>query len=294
MAEPNEILYEKQRQGALITLNRPEAMNAATRPMIKKLASALDEAVADPEVRAIVLTGAGRGFCTGMDQGGGPGRRREIDWPYGVRSGMTAAGFIDEFRGHHSFFVRLFECPKPVIGAINGWAMGVGSWIALLTHITIASEHAVFAQPEVRHGSNTGFIWTLIAGFKDGLRYSLTGDHIDAQEARRIGLVCAVVPHQQLLEECFKLVERIALVPPETVKLNLATAVMGIQTMGFRDAWTMDGQLSAAAHTMLREELRRPLEETRKNQGTKAYLQMRDGPFQPEPYGPRSRKKAES
>ena len=77
----------------------------------------------------------------------------------------------------------MFECEKPIIGAINGWAMGVGSWMALFTHITIASEQAVIAQPEVRHGSNTGFIWTLLAGFKDGLRYSLTGDHIDAQEA---------------------------------------------------------------------------------------------------------------
>ena len=106
----------------------------------------------------------------------------------------------------------------------------------------------------------------------------------------RIGLVSKVVPQDQLLEECFKIVERIALVPPETVKLNLATAIMGMQMMGFRDAWTLDGQLSAGAHTMLREELRRPLEETRKNHGTKAYLQMRDGPFQPEPFGPRSKK----
>ena len=291
MAEPNEVLYDKQREGVLITLNRPEAMNAATRPMIRKLSAALDDAVADPEVRAIVLTGAGRGFCTGMDQGGGPGRRREIDWPYGVRSGMTASEFIDEFRGHHSLFMRMFECEKPIIGAINGWAMGVGSWMALFTHVTIASEQAVIAQPEVRHGSNTGFIWTLLAGFKDGLRYSLTGDHIDAQEALRIGLVSKVVPQDQLLEECFKIVERIALVPPQTVKLNLATAIMGMQMMGFRDAWTLDGQLSAGAHTMLREELRRPLEETRKNHGTKAYLQMRDGAFQPEPFGPRAKKK---
>lgn len=286
-----ELLYEKQRGGVLITFNRPEAMNAASRPMIQRLESLLDEAVADPEIRAIVLTGAGRGFCTGMDQSGGPGRRREIDWPYGVRSGQTASEFIDEFRGHHGLFMRIFECEKPVIGAINGWAMGVGSWMAMCTHVTIASERAVFAQPEVRHGSNTGFIWTLLTGFKDGLRYSLTGDHIDAQEALRIGLVCQVVPHDNLLDECFTIVERIAHVPPETVKLNLATAIMGVQMMGFRDAWTLDGQLSAAAHTMLREELRRPLEETRKNQGTKAYLQMRDGPFQPEPFGPRARKK---
>jgi len=80
-------------------------------------------------------------------------------------------------------------------------------------------------------------------------------------------------------------------VPPETVKLNLQLATMGMQMMGFKDAWTIDGQLSAAAHTLLREELRRPLDEKRKSEGTKAYLQMRDGPFQPEPFGPRSRRR---
>jgi len=292
MADSTEILYDKQRNGVLITLNRPDAMNAATRPMLHKLESALDEAVADPEVRAIVLTGAGdRAFSTGMDQGGGPGRRREIDWPYGVRADSTASEFIDNFRGHEKIFMRIFECTKPVIGAVNGWAMGVGSWMALFTHITIASERAVFAQPEVRHGSNTGFIWTLLAGFKDGLRYSLTGDHIDAQEALRIGLVNKIVPAERLLDECFAIVDRIAKVPPETVKLNLAVATMGMQMMGFKGAWTMDGQMSAAAHTLLREELRRPLEEKRKNEGTKAYLQMRDGPFQPEPFGPRAKRR---
>ena len=101
-----------------------------------------------------------------------------------------------------------------------------------------------------------------------------------------------MVPAEHLLDECFNIVERIALVPPEAVKLNLQLATMGMQMMGFKDAWTIDGQLSAAAHTLLREELRRPLDEKRKAEGTRAYLQMRDGPFQPEPFGPRAGKKA--
>ena len=143
-------------------------------------------------------------------------------WPYGITEGMSAAEFIDSRRGSRSqrSLLHLWELGKPVIGAINGWAMGAGSWYALYTHITIASENAVFAQPEVRHGSNTSFMWTLMAGFKNALRYGLTGDHIDAQEALRIGIVNKVVPHDQLLDECFHIVERIALVPPETVKIK--------------------------------------------------------------------------
>jgi enoyl-CoA hydratase/carnithine racemase len=187
--------------------------------------------------------------------------------------------------------MRIWELSKPVIGAINGWCMGAGSWLALFTHITIASEKAVFAQPEVRHGSNTSIMWTLLAGFKNALRYGLTGDHIDAQEALRIGIVNQVVPSDKLLEVCFDIVDRIALVPPETVKLNLAIATLGLQMMGHRDALIMDDQLSAPGHVMLREEFRRPLDEMREKEGPRAYLKLRDGPFQPEPFGPKSRRK---
>ena len=292
MSNYAEILYEKQRKGALITLNRPEAMNAISRTMEQELDQALGEAEADPEVRALVITGAGRAFSAGMDQGPKPGRRRDLVWPYGIPTGMSAAELIDSWRGKEtSRFLRIWELGKPVIGAINGWAMGAGSWLALYTHITIASENAVFAQPEVRHGSNSSFMWTLIAGFKNALRYGLVGDHIDAQEALRIGIVNKVVPQDKLLEECFRIVERIALVPPETVKINLAISTMGLEMMGLRDALLLDSQLSAPAHVMMREEYRRPLNEAREKEGIKAYLQLRDGPFQPEPFGPRSRKK---
>jgi enoyl-CoA hydratase/carnithine racemase len=251
---------------------------------------ALDDAEQDKNVRAVVLTGAGRAFSAGMDQGTASGRRRDIHWPYGIVTGQTAAEVIDSWRVDPRNFRRMWEFGKPIIGAINGWAMGAGSWLSLFTHITLASENAVFAQPEVRHGSNTSFMWTLLGGYKNALRYGLTGDHIDAREALRIGLVIKVVPQDQLIDECFKIVERIARVPPETVKINLQIATMGLDVMGLRDALTFDNQMSAPAHVMLREELRKPLDDARANKGIKEYLQMRDGPFQPEPFGPRAKK----
>src|ERR1044071_8773880 len=332
MPDYKEIIYEKKRGGVLITLNRPEAMNAISRTLIKELHQALDDVEADPEIRAVIVTGAGRAFSAGMDQGKtASGRRRDLHWPYGIPTGQSAAEVIDSWRSESRNFMRLWEFPKPIIGAINGWAMGAGSWFALFTHITIASENpnfmrlgefpkpiigaingwamgagswfalfthitiasenAVFAQPEVRHGSNTSFMWTLLGGFKNALRYGLTGDHIDAQEALRIGLVVKVVPADQLLDECFKIVERIAKVPPETVKINLQVATLGLDMMGLSDALTYDKQMSAPAHIMLREELRKPLDDARANKGIREYLQLRDGPFQPEPFGPRSKKK---
>src|SRR5688572_3958366 len=267
MPDYKEILYDKQRAGVLITLNRPEALNAITRPMLKEIHHALDQAETDPEVRAVVLTGAGRAFSSGFDQATTSGRRRDIQWPQGIQTGMSAADLMNYWSADDVKLIRIFEMTKPVIGAVRGWAMGGGCWMALYTHITIAADDAVFAQPEVRHGSNTTFMWTLLAGFKNALRYGLVGDHIDAQEALRIGLVNKVVPVDQLIEECFKIVERIAHVPPETVKINLQISTMGLQMMGLRDALRMDETLSIPAHMML------------------------DDPFQPEPFGPRAKKK---
>jgi enoyl-CoA hydratase/carnithine racemase len=283
------LLYEKQRQGVLITLNRPEQMNALSAELRDELHQAFDEAAVDPEVRAIVLTGAGRAFSAGAAMGG---ETAETVWPYGLPEDTSVAAVLDRWRTTDQLGMRrllhMWELPKPVIGAINGWALGAGSWYALTTHLTIASERAVFAQPEVRHISNTNFIWTLLAGFKNALLYGLTGDHIDAYEALRIGLVNKVVPHAQLLDECFRIVERIALVSPETVRLNLAVATKGLEMMGLYNAWNLNAELASFAHSSIREDFRRHLDEARQQGGMRAYIATRDAPFQPEPFGPRS------
>ena len=290
MGDYKTVLYEKQRNGVLITLNRPETLNAISRELEHDLSRALAEAEADPEVRAIVLTGAGRAFSSGYDIGAGG---RKTVWPYGVAEGTSVAALLDDWRGRSrgetAKLLQIWELTKPVISAINGWCMGGGSWYALACHMTYASEDAVFAQPEIRMISNSNFFWVLNAGYKNALRYSLTGDHIDAQEALRIGLVNKVVPRGDLLEECFRIVERIALVSPETVKINLAVATMGLEMMGLRNALVLNDELSAAVQSSQREDYRKPLNEAMEGGGLRAFLQLRDGPFQPEPFGPRSR-----
>ena len=118
-----------------------------------------------------------------------------------------------------------------------------------------------------------------------------TGDMFDAREALRIGLVNQVVPKAQLLEECFKYVERIALVPPETVKINLHIANMGLEMMGLRKAWALNAELSAMARLSKEEEFGARLEEAKKKGGLKAFFETRDAPFKPEPFGPRAQKR---
>ena len=173
---------------------------------------------------------------------------------------------------------------------MSGWCLGAGSWLALTCHITIAADDAVFGQPQVRHGANTDFIWVALAGFKNALRYSLTGDHVDAKEALRIGLVNQVVAKEQLLETCFQFVERVAHVPPETVKINLHISTLGMEMMGLRKAWTLNAELAAMARLTKREEFNKRLEDAKKKGGLAAFLHERDAPFQPEPFGPHAKK----
>jgi len=221
--------------------------------------------------------------------GGGSG---ETVWPYGLPEGTSVAEYLDTNRNRDRSSMESqlhrWEYPKPIISAVNGWCLGAASWLALSCHMTIASEQAVFGQPEVRMISNTNFIWVLLAGYKNALRYALTGDHLDAQEALRIGLINKVVPHDDLLDESFQIVERIALVSPETVKINLAVATMGLEMMGLHKAWTLGAELSAFAHSSQREDYKRHLDEVRKTGGLRSYIQTRDEPFQPEPFGPRA------
>ncbi len=292
MASYENILYEKQRRGVLITLNRPGVVNSMNGALCRELEDALAQAEKDPEIRAVVITGAGGAFSAGDDLTGTG--ERETAWPYGIPEGTSLAAEYDDLRDRDRDRIlgsQLYrwEYPKPIIGAVSGWCLGAASWLALTCHLTIAAEDAVFGQPEVRHGSTTDFIWVLLAGFKNALRYSLTGDHIDAQEALRIGIVNKVVSKEKLLEESFKIVERIALVPPETVKINLHLSTLGLDMMGLRQALIMNAELSAMARLSKREEFNQNLEEAKKRGGLGAFLEARDNPFRPEPFGPRSK-----
>ena len=292
MSNYETILYQKQRCGVLITLNRPNALNAINQDLWKELDHALAEAETDAEIRAVVLTGAGSTFSVGEDISGDD---PATAWPYGIPEGSSLVHEYNRLRDadRRNILGRQiyrWEYPKPIIGAVSGWCLGAASWLALTCHVTIAADDAVFGQPQIRHGANTDFIWVMLAGFKNALRYALTGDHIDAKEALRIGLVNQVVAKDKLLDECFAFVERIARIPPETVKINLAIATSGLEMMGLRKAWTLNAELAAMAQLSRREEFNKHLEDTKKRGGVKAFVGERDKPFQPEPFGPKAKR----
>ena len=208
-----EVLYEVADHVATVTLNRPDRLNAATFDMGEQLADAFREVERDGDVRAVVITGAGRAFCAGDDVEKAWGDDRMADilrWLGDVRPGMTRESQM------------FLECRKPTIAAVNGAAVGIGMDFALLCDMRIASEHAKFSQLFVKLGlmaDVTGY-WRLpqLVGYAKAAELLFTGDVVDAAEAKRIGLVSDVVPADDLLPTAKGLAARIAANPPQSVR----------------------------------------------------------------------------
>jgi enoyl-CoA hydratase/carnithine racemase len=280
------LLYSRDGNIATITFNRPDRMNAISVELEEDLHRAFDEADRDRQVRAIVLTGTGNAFSAGYDMA--PKGGRDAD-----PSARSMADFVEYWQRRDSQSVvhwsHMWSLGKPVIAAVNGWALGGGFWYALAADLTIASDRAVFGQPEVRHISRSTYLFGAICGWKNANRWALTGDHFDANEAYRMGMVNEVVPHDELMATVRDLARRIALVPEPSVRLNKAIMMQSMQAAGVQAGLRVDGALSALVHVSHNAD-REKLFETQRTKGTKAYLEMRDGPFQPEPMGPRSAK----
>lgn len=204
------LLYEVRDGVAIITLNRPEAMNSIDPQARVDLRSTWARAAQDDAVRCIVLTGAGeKAFCTGSD----------------LKKTMPPKESVAQLtfgRAHSEHLLAGMEMDKPIICAINGYAMGGGMELALACDVRIASENAQFALSEVRIGSIPGGGGTQnlprLIGRSDAMLMLLTGDRVDAAQALRTGLVSKVVPAAQLLEEALTIARRIAQNAPLSVR----------------------------------------------------------------------------
>jgi len=217
-----EIIYTVENGSvALITLNRPDAMNALTHQTHAELAQALDQADKDSNVRAIVITGAGRGFCSGDDVKlifrGGEG--------YGEEQGLQArAATLGFLQGGSSpgGGGALLSTNKPSIAAVNGAAVGYGCDITLMCDMRVASERARFGEVFLRVGlipDQALFMLPRLVGLAKAYELILTTDIIDADEAYRIGLVNKVVPHEELMSATMELAAKLVNKPPIAVRM---------------------------------------------------------------------------
>lgn len=208
------LLYEKKGAVGILTVNRPEALNAINSALLDELYDKVSEIAADESVRCLILTGSGKAFVAGADIG----EMKDLSKQEGYEFGM---------RGHRSF-TAVENLEIPVIAAVNGYALGGGCELALCADIRIASERAKFAQPEVGLGITPGFGGTqrLIRTVNraKAMEMILTARTVSAQEALEMGLVSRVVPGEELMNTALALAEAIAANAPVAVR-NAKAAV---------------------------------------------------------------------
>ncbi|MDH0747771.1 enoyl-CoA hydratase [Pseudomonas sp. GD03842] len=192
------ILNEVKGRVALITLNRPDALNALNSVLIRELNHALDALEQDPQIGCIVLTGSSKAFAAGADIK----EMAELNYPQ---------IYLDDLFSDSD---RVASRRKPMIAAVSGFALGGGCELALMCDFILAADSARFGQPEIKLGVLPGMggtqRLTRAVGKAKAMEMCLTGRMIDAQEAERSGLVARIVPQAQLLEEALKVAESIA------------------------------------------------------------------------------------
>jgi 2-(1,2-epoxy-1,2-dihydrophenyl)acetyl-CoA isomerase len=204
------IILEKNPQGvARVTLNRPDSLNSLSGPLTKELTDAFNKLAKDETVRAIILTGAGRGFSAGADLKGGPTEGDPADW-------------IREY--YNPLIMKLNRLEKPVIGSVNGVAAGAGFSLALACDFRIISEKARFISAFIRIGlvpdSGLGYFLPRLVGVGRALEITATGDEVSAAKALEYGMVNRVVAPEQLEAETLAFATKLAQGPTYAIGLT--------------------------------------------------------------------------
>ena len=225
----SDLDYSVKDRVATILLNRPEKMNAFNPDMLKAWQQARRDAQADPEVRVVVLTGAGKAFCSGGDTGRMAARAADTeapDSPISAKDSLRA--------GPQSVAMAVQALEKPYIAAVNGVAAGAGMDMALMADIRLAAKSARFSEAYMRVGLMPGaggcYFLPRVVGLSKALELFFTADWVDGTEAERIGLVNHVYEDDKLMEETYKLAGRLANSPPINMSLIKRTLYQSLTT----------------------------------------------------------------
>ncbi|MCB0012581.1 MAG: enoyl-CoA hydratase/isomerase family protein [Anaerolineales bacterium] len=260
------LLYEKDPDDkfVVVTINRPDKLNALSKTVVHELNQAVAQAVADENVNAMLLTGAGRAFSTGYDLNGAD---------YDVDVEVWRADMTENCEQ----LLNIWQAPIPVVAAVNGYALAGGLELMMVCDLAIAADTAKFGEPEVRHDSGPPSLmmpWLLSS--RDTRWLMFTGDIVDAQEALRMHMVNKVVPAAELMDASYKLMRKLARMPTPAIKYAKASLNNQQRLAGLLDSWQYNVEAIAALHTTnAGRQWMRMLGEM----PLKEYLAIREAPF---------------
>jgi len=261
------VLSERRGAVALLTLNRPDKLNAIDAAVVEALDAALDAAEADDAVRAIVVAGAGRAFSAGFDLDMGLGGGKPD--PAAVRRALE-----EDFR----IIMRFWDSPKPTVAAVHGYCLGSALELAVACDLTVAAEDCRFGEPEVKFGSGiVALLLPWLAGPKAAKYLLLTGeDRATAAEMLSIGLVNRVVPAAAVLDEALELARRIAANDTQAVRLTKRAINRSLDIGGMRQALlaALDIDVEIETHETAES---REFNEILKRDGARAAIAWRAG-----------------
>jgi len=219
------VLYKKTDKYAIITINRPDVLNAINSATTDQLLKAFTDAEEDDDIRAVILNGAGRAFSAGGDIAESSAR---------ILSGDTDSS---ETGGPGVVHIKIWELSKPVIAAVHGYAIGQAFELAAACDFTVMADDAKVGEIQIRHGYGPPVLMTpFVVTLKRAKEILLLGDTIDAKEALSMGLVNRVVPEKDVMEEAESIAKRIASLPKKTVQMNKALVNRSYELSGFRSA----------------------------------------------------------
>jgi len=250
-----------------ITLNRPERRNALNHALRGGILDSLRQADADPEVRVMIVRGAGKCFSAGYELGRG---NDGLEMPY-----YTPGGDGQWPRHVTEGWMSIWDLQKPVIAQVHGYCLAGGSELATGCDLVYVAEDAKIGYPAVRFGVPDMHFHAWLIGMRAAMEMMLTGDSISGTEAVELGWANRAFPAEQLDEEVLRVAERITLVPPDMVQLNKRVVHRGMEVMGLRTAIRAGTELCALGTKQ--ETMYKFIAEMR--EGLTAALQHRDEPF---------------
>jgi enoyl-CoA hydratase len=264
------ILFEMRGPVGLLTLNRPDKLNAINGKMVEEVGALFDRVEKDPEVRALVVTGAGRAFSAGFDLAEGANR----PW-------NTVGDVRPVLQADFDFIMRFWHSPLPTVAAVKGYALAGACELAMACDITIAATGSRFGEPELRFGSGiVALLMPWLSGPKRAKEAILTGnDKISAEEALAMGLVNRVVPEGEEVKAALAIAREIAINDREKVRITKQAINRAYSIMGFEQSLAVGLDADVQIEALQTPEVKM-FREIRQREGLKAALAWRDARFE--------------